>query len=268
VVLGISSYSFPWAVNNKPNRHAVTASGLISYAASKKLKAVQFGDNLPLHLLSRKELIQLRSSALTAGISLETGTRHLSLLHIRKYIKIATLLSSRFIRVVIDDAGYEPDEAQVISIIRKLLPELKEANLMLAIENHDRFSSNSLLRIVEQTDPELVGICLDSANSLGAGEGIHEVVNSLARYTVNLHIKDFRITRVDHKMGFLLEGCAAGHGILDIPWLVEEMNQYPRCRTATLEVWSNPDETNAATLNREKEWVEQSVSYLKTIIHE
>ena len=55
-----------------------------------------------------------------------------------------------------------------------------------------------------------VGICLDTVNSFGSLEGPEVVIETLAPYTVNLHIKDFDIRRTDHNMGFTIFGTPAG----------------------------------------------------------
>ena len=41
---------------------------------------------------------------------------------------------------------------------------------------------------------------------------------------MNLHIKEFTIHRVDHQLGFVIEGCPAGQGRLDVPWLLQELH--------------------------------------------
>ncbi len=263
--LGISSYSFPWAVDagNKSHSNKNTALKLLRYATKHAVKYVQFGDNLPLHLLSIQDQKKIKQTADQAGIKLEVGTRGLTLKHIQEYISIAAFFQSPFLRVVIDDTGYHPSEREVLRIIKKTLPLLKEKNIILAIENHDRFSSLSLQKIILATDPELVGICLDTANSIGAGEGINEVLNILSPYTINLHIKDISIKRVSHKMGFTVEGTAAGEGMLNIPYIIKKIEQTGRCKTATLEVWSNPLSTASSTIIKEKKLVEKSIHYLK-----
>ena len=67
-------------------------------------------------------------------------------------------------------------------------------------------------------------------------------------------------------MGFTIDGTPAGEGMLNIPWLLKELDQYGQCKTATLELWSDMKETMEATINRESEWAEKSINYLKTII--
>jgi sugar phosphate isomerase/epimerase len=266
--LGISTYSFPWSVGIKNfiPPHPFSANDLLLYAADRNIGFVQFGDNYPLHLLNDRELVQLKNKAHELKIKLQPGARRLTVENILTYISIANAIDANFIRIIIDDEDYQPTEDKVVEIIKDLLPHLKEANLILAIENHDRFQAQTLKYIVEQTDDQWIGICLDTANSLGAGEGLKEVVSILAPYTVNVHIKDFSICRLDHKMGFKINGCIAGTGMLDIPLLINEVRNYGRCDTATLEIWSDPEQTIEETILKEQVWVEKSIEYLKTVI--
>jgi len=167
--------------------------------------------------------------------------------------------------MVIDNDSFKPDVSSVISITKDLLPELKKRNIKLAIENHDRFRAREFEKIILETDPACVGICLDSVNSMGAGEGFDLVSEILAPFTINLHIKDFTIYRVSHKMGFVIEGRPAGKGMLDIPSLIDKINPYGQCRSAILELWTPPAETLEYTIAKENEWADVSVEYLKTI---
>ena len=243
----------------------LAAADLLALAAQHGAAGVQFGDNLPLHRLPDSELGQLAAEARQQNLRLETGTRRLTADNLRRYLSIAQRLGSPFLRVVIDDADYHPDETQVIAVIQSVLGDFRAAGAVLAIENHDRFPVGSLRRIIEATDPAWVGICLDTANSLGAGEGIREVVTGLAPYTVNLHVKDFTINRVSHKMGFVVAGCPAGQGLLNVPWVLEQLRPFGRCVSATLEVWSNPEETMEDTIEKEWQWAEESLRYLRTL---
>ena len=266
--LGISSYTFPWAIGIPGHipAYPLDEYGLLNKAIEYHVNHLQFGDNLPLHLLNDQELTDLIRRAREASIQLEVGMRGLIQENVIRYIEIAKKVQSRFLRIVIDDHDFEPDEEQVIEKIKNLIPELKKANILLAIENHDRFSARSLERIIQKTDDKYVGICLDTANSLGAGEGIKEIVEILSPYTINLHIKDFRIQRLSHKMGFIVDGCISGKGMLQIPWLIEKLEKFNRCQTATLEVWSNAESNTEQTILKERQRADQSIEYLKQFI--
>lgn len=244
----------------------MSASDLLQHAAANGISYVQFGDNLPLEKLSHAEREQLQALAARLNVNIEVGTRRLTQEQILLCLPIAQQFSSRFLRVVIDDQDYHPTEAEVIGVIHELLPKLKKAGVMLAIENHDRFPAKTLERIIQKTDRDWVGICLDTANSLGAGEGHQAVLETLAPYTINLHVKDITITRLPHKMGFIVEGCAAGQGLLPIPVVLATLEKYGRCQTATLEVWSQPAETVEVSIANELRWVDQSIQYLKKLL--
>lgn len=266
--LGLSTYSFPWAigVNGYLPSKPLTAIDLLHYAASNNIHSVQFGDNLPLHTFSLQELNDLKEKAGELGINIEVGTRRLTRENILIYLSIARKFKSPFVRVVIDDSDFHPDEQEVINNIKDLLPHFRQADVCLAIENHDRFPATTLRHIIQQTDPSFVAVCLDTANSLGANEGIREVVQVLGAYTINLHVKDITIKRLPHKMGFTVEGCSAGTGILNIPFIIEQLKPYNKCKTVTLEVWSQPESTIEETLAKEKRGVQKSIDYLKNIL--
>ena len=266
--LGISTYSFPWSFGVKDNPPAIPYNykDLLLIACEKGVRNVQFGDNYPLHELTKEQLADLKQTAEQSKLNVELGTKGLTVSNVTKYLEIALMLNAGFLRIVIDETIYRPSKEQVIQTVNQLLPAIRQAKVQLIIENHDRFSSQTLIEIIKSTDPTLVGICLDTANSLGAGEGIHEVVKVLGPYAVNLHVKDFVINRVETNMGFTVRGCAAGEGMLDIPWLLREMSQFNRCKTATLELWPGQEETLEATINQERMWADKSINYLKNLI--
>ena len=114
------------------------------------------------------------------------GSRGLTPEHTHKSIIAAERLHSPILRMVIDGAGFEPDIKTVTCIIRDILPELKSRNIKLAIENHDRFKAREFERIIQSAGSEYIGICLDSVNSMGAGEGFEEVSKILLPCTINL----------------------------------------------------------------------------------
>ncbi len=244
----------------------MTTGELISYAAGKKVKHLQFADNLPLHRLPEMELGLMEGLAAENGIQIEVGLRGLTFDHVLLYLRLAERFHSPFIRAVIDGPGFEPDADTVVDTILKLLPFLDKAGIVLAIENHDRFAAATVEQIIRRTSPGLVGICLDTANSIGANEGFGQILPVLLPYTINLHIKDFTIQRVPDKMGFLVKGAPAGDGMLAIPDLLQEVKAHGKCISATLEIWMEPQKTIEETIFKEKQWVDRSLDYLKKYI--
>ena len=265
--LGISSYSYTWAVGvpgQMPDK-CLSATGLVEKAAQLNVPVVQIADNLPLHGLAGGQLEELDGFARSNNIRIEPGTRGLTRENLETYTAIAKMFGSPILRVVVDAKGFEPTLEECIATIGGIVPLLKDAGVKLAIENHDRFKAREFARMITQTDAEWTGICLDSVNSLGAGEGIEEVVKTLAPYTINLHLKEFSIRRAWHNMGFVVEGLPAGQGMLDIPRLLGEIGKYGKCESAILELWTPPEEDLNRTIQKEEQWVNESIRFLKPL---
>lgn len=265
--LGLGTYAFAWAIGvpgHRPKK-PMPVFEFLDKAALYEFDAVQIGDNLPLHLLTGSQLQSLKNEADQLGISIEVGMRGLLETMVLKYLEIAEKLGSNILRIVVDTSDYKPDLHEIIKVIHNLIPVLKEKKIKLAIENHDRLASDIFIQIVEMTDPDWVGICLDSVNSLGAGEGFYEVARKLLPYTINLHLKDYMIKRMDHNMGFVVNGTIAGKGMLPIEWLLAETKKDNNCQSAILELWPAPEGNIEATIQKEELWVGESARYLRRL---
>jgi sugar phosphate isomerase/epimerase len=266
--LGLSSYTYTWAVGvpgSMPSK-PLSAFDLVDKAVLSEVKLVQIADNIPLVDFSAEELHNLISYAGNKNVAFEFGSKGLTPEHTIKSLRIAERISSPILRMVIDTPGYNPDLQLIISIIRDLLPEFSSRNIQLAIENHDRFKAREFEKIIESVASDWVGICLDSVNSIGAGEGFETVSDVLLPYTINLHVKDFTVFRASHKMGFTIEGRPAGKGMLNIRETVDRLTVMNRCKSAILELWTPPENNIEDTIVKEDAWARESIEYLKNIL--
>jgi sugar phosphate isomerase/epimerase len=263
--LGIGTYAFAWAIGvpGYPPEHPMSVFEFLEKSSALGVDCVQIADNISLHTYSMEQLMQIKQRAISLNLAVEVGMRGLEYSRVVEYLDIARLLQSDILRLVIDAEGFEPSIPDIIGEVNRLIPHLKNANIRLALENHDRLSARDFVQIIEDSANEWIGICLDSVNSLGKGEGFYEVANQLLPYTINLHIKDYTIRRLDHNMGFSVSGTVAGSGMLPLDWLFGEIKKYDQCRSAILELWPAPEKTIEETIAKESEWVESSIKYLK-----
>jgi sugar phosphate isomerase/epimerase len=268
VKLGISSYTFTWAIGvpGYPVTDPLDVVGLFDKAATLGVSVVQIADNLPLDALDEGELIVLVEIAKAQDLEVEVGTRGIRPAHLEAYLKLAKRFDSPIVRVVIDTADHHPDRPDVIALLRESLPAFERAGIRLAIENHDRFSVRDFTHILESINSPYLGICLDTVNSFGALEGPRVVLEALGPWTINLHIKDFVIRRADHMMGFTIEGTPAGQGHLDIQWLLEMLAPYGLTYNAILELWTPPAVSIRVTIAKEDRWAKESVVNLRSLI--
>jgi sugar phosphate isomerase/epimerase len=261
--LGISTYTYTWAVGvpGSEPEHPWDEVMLVKKAAELEVDCLQIADNLPLHRMDKQKLLALNQLAGAHGIKLEAGARGMSGEMLQRYIEIADLLASPLLRFVIDGPDFKPSVKETTAIVKAAVPELEKRGIRLAIENHDRMHAREFLDIIHGSQSEYVGICLDSVNSMGAGEGIETICTLLGPHTFNLHIKDFLVQRHAHMMGFSIEGRPAGQGQLPLSWMLEQLG--PACKSAILELWTPPENQLFATLQKEQQWAMESINYLK-----
>jgi Xylose isomerase-like TIM barrel. len=269
--LGIGTYSYAWSIGipgylpKKP----MDAFSLIKAAQEHNVKLVQIADNLPLHVLTKSERYKIYQLATDSGIELEVGTRGIKPENLKQYLEIAQELHSSILRVIIDSSDHKPEPPEVVDILANFISEFKKADVALAIENHDRFKCRTLISILKALNTPYIGICLDTVNSYGAQESAEHVVEELGPYTINLHIKDYTIERIPSNMGLLVQGTPAGYGMLNVPWLLDQLvNKMDRKFNAILELWMPPEKNIDETILKEHDWVIQSMHYLRDIIPE
>lgn len=265
MILGLSSYTYGWAVGVRGHEPAspIEEHGLLDRARELGVKLLQIGDNLPLHTFDTERLDRLAERAASEGVTLEVGARRLTTERVAIYAAIARRVGATLIRFVADDADFHPSPEQVTAVLRECAPLL--GGLTLGIENHDRFPAATLRAMIEAAGCERIGVCLDTANSLGAGEGLEAVVATLAPLTVNLHIKDFHIERLPHLMGFTVTGRPAGRGFVKVPALLALLAPFHRCHTAILELWTPPEPRLADTIAKEAAWAAESLDFLRPL---
>ena len=267
--LGISSYTYVWAAGvpgYPPPPRPLTATQLLGRADELGVRVVQIADNLPLDALSEPELDTLVRDASRRGIALEVGTRGVRPDHLRRYIAIAARLKSPILRTVIDTADHEPSPDEVVALLSSVLPDFERAGVCLAIENHDRFKAAVLADILGRISNGAVGVCLDTANSIGCLENLDTLLAHLGRWVVNLHVKDYCIFRPPHQKGFVVEGRPFGQGQLDVGTLLAAVRTIGRDMNAIVELWPPPEPTVMASVAKEETWARESVRYLRQFI--
>ena len=281
--LGINTYTYMWSIGfegARPER-PLTALGLLEKAHELGVRVVQIGPNLPLDRLPEAELDRLDRQAREWGIELELGTRGLETDHLAGQVGLCRRFGSTLLRTVPEIGGQTPETQDIPGYLREILPLLEQAGpvlspstplgvnyvegVRLAMEN-GKIPAEELRGVLEEVNSPLVGIVLDSVNSLAVPEGWKHVTQVLAPYTMCLHFKDFVVKRVWHMMGFVCEGRPAGQGQLDTPWLLETLKASHYDFNVILELWPPEQKTLPETIALEQAWAEESISYLRQYV--
>lgn len=107
------------------------------------------------------------------------------------------------------------------SALRELAPRLEDAELKLAIENHQDADSRDLVELCERAGSESVGVCLDTGNPLAVGEPIDAFAQRVAPYVRHAHLKDYRLFHRPN--GYCLARCALGDGVVDFAAILRQL---------------------------------------------
>jgi len=258
--LGIGSYSFPWAIGVAGTAPAqpLTARGLIAKALELNVRVIQFGPNLK---FDRHDC----QAARQAGLEVEIGAVSLDL---EEWIKLAADTGAQVLRTVIQEEAVDvPPLGWIEKKLRSLVKPLEETGLRLALEN-SVVPAAQVRAMLDNIGHPALGVTLDTANSLAIGEGWREVLEELAPYTYCLHVKDYRVVREWHRLGFRVVGTPAGQGLLDIPALLDTLRRAGSRCNAILELWCPEQATLAETIAQEEQWVQESIQYLRFLIRE
>lgn len=264
--IGIGSYAFRWAIGTRDFMPAnpLMPTELLEKAATLGADVVQICDNLPLDSLSNKALVALAQRAEELGIVLEIGIRGSRPQQLRRNLDIARQLGARVLRVVLANGEWRPTFDKLGSMFRSLLPDLRVADVTLAIENHFYLSPVELACLVRTIDDPLVGVCLDPLNSITKLIGVAETVTVLAPLAVSVHAKDAVITRP--RTGFYISGCPLGEGLVDLKGMLDAVHASGRSPNVLVECWMDRLDDEMATLAQEEDWVKRGIEYLRRLL--
>jgi sugar phosphate isomerase/epimerase len=266
--LGIGSYTFGWATGTygwtlTQDREQLTPEALIDRAAELEVDLVQICVRPALHEMSGEELANICSYAKERGIQIEVGTKGSDPEQLRTYLEIAKVLEAPLVRTIFTEAS--PDLVREHDQLKEITAIYEKERIHLAIENHEMYSYKSLAALLERLSCRFIGVCLDTVNSLGRGEGVEEVTEVLLPFTACLHVKDYTVIRGDTDMGFTIVGAAAGQGRLDIPNQLRRLKAANPQASVVLEQWTPFSDTIEQTIALQEQWAERGISYLKTI---
>ncbi len=275
--LGINTYTYMWAIGFQganvayPDRAArpaapLTPMGLLEKARALGIHLVQTGPNLPLDGLPEPELERLIQAARDWDITFEVGTRGLDREHLVRQMALAKRLGATLIRTLPEIGGqYAKEARQLLPVLAELLPLAERDGIRLAVET-GRLPAAELKAVLDEINSPLIGVVLDTVNSLAVPEGWKDVARTLAPHTLCLHYKDFVIKRAWHMMGFICEGTPSGEGQVDARWLFETLKASLYDFNVIVELWPPEQASLDDTVRLEQQWAERSVPYLRQYI--
>ena len=152
----------------------------------------------------------------------------------------AQLLEAKTIRFALTNVlsggrAFRTDWNELRQAVRKKILEIgktaADAGLMIAIENHQDFTSAELVEFCEMTSG--VGITYDTGNSFPVAESPNQFTKTVAPHVIHLQLKDYRVQFTNE--GFRLVRCTIGEGAVPFDELFKEIGKHQNQLTAVLE---------------------------------
>ena len=222
--LGLDSYSYHYAAGlweyAPQERAPLRPEDYLAKAAELGLDGIQLCDARHLESLEEAYLGGLREKAESLGLYIELGTGGADPEHLRSMLDAAHLLAAPVVRTFV--GGRRPSSpegladvlATAASELREVTPVCEQYGIPLAVENHQDFTTQELLGLLEMVGSEWVGLCFDTGNAFALLEDPLSSAREAAHAIKSLHFKDYQVAAVPE--GFALIGCALGEGVIDL----------------------------------------------------
>lgn len=261
--IGLSSYAFFWQLSDKVSE-PLSIHDALRRTAELGVGLFQICDYAPLDSMSDDELAAVRRTADSLGITLELGTKGIRPEHLLRFLHIARILEANLLRTMFNVPGHAPDTDEATAIFTKILPAFEAAGVRIAVETYEQVPTARILDVIRRVDSPYLGICSDPANTVAALEMPREVIDAVAPYVLNMHIKDFAFSRKEGWVGFTYSGAPLGEGLLDYDYMAGKIQPAQRNINQIVEHWLPWQDSEAETIRLENQWTQQSLEFLRS----
>ena len=267
--VGIGSYTFGWATGTygwemTKDRPHLSAFDLLQTAHDLDVEVVQIVVRPNVTELSDRELKRLAIEAARLRIDIELGTLGSDPDKLLAYLECANRLDAKLVRTLLSNPSEKLEHER--ADLEAVLPRFEASGVAIAIENHEGYSCSDLAHLIDDIKSPSLGVCLDSVNSLGRGEGISKVAQRLLPLTINYHVKDFTVTRGETDMGFAITGAPLGQGALDFETQIHALYKINPDANLILEQWTPLHDSVERTMRVQEEWARDGVTVLKAAL--
>jgi len=122
--------------------------------------------------------------------------------------------------------------ARAIKIVEKV-------RIPMGLENHKDWAAEEMVPLLKQYSSEYLGTCIDWGNNMSLCDDPVELIEALAPWSLNSHIKDMAVE--EYAEGFYLSEVALGQGILPLKRLTATLlKAQPRTKFSLDMLTRNP----------------------------
>ncbi|NKX49675.1 TIM barrel protein [Arthrobacter deserti] len=261
--IGLSTYAFFWQLSDRvPD--PLDLHQVLERTAALDVAVFQICDYAPLEAMTDRELRAVRATAGSLGIGLELGTRGIRPEHLGRFLHIAGILGSPLVRTMSKLPGHSPTVAEAGQLLGGVLPDFGAAGVKIAVETYEQVPTADVLEVIRRVGSAHLRVCSDPANTVAALEMPREVIDAVAPYVLNMHIKDFAFRRKEGWVGFTYSGAPLGEGLLDYDYMVRKLQPGERNINQIIEHWLPWQDSGEETVRLENQWTRQSLDFLRS----
>jgi sugar phosphate isomerase/epimerase len=103
--------------------------------------------------------------------------------------------------------------------LARIMPILDRNKIPLGLENHKDWTVEQMVPLLKQYSTEYFGVCIDWGNNMSLCDDPWEVVERLAPFSINSHIKDMAVE--EYADGFYLAEVPLGQGMLPLKRMLD-----------------------------------------------
>ncbi len=222
----------------------LTFEETLAFAVEHRLDGVQFLDPSKIAPdLDPQRLVEARTLAQASGLELEVGIPSLNPIRRSKlegrtveavehandlirHVEAVATLGCRHARVYLGDrhdrfrtdVSWRRQREASTDILERLIPALLEHRVTLAVETHADLTTDELLRLLDQFEPDVAGVTIDTGNLPMRLDDLIEAIERLAPRVRATHIKDAVLAFTPR--GLCWQARPVGSGILPMPDLL------------------------------------------------
>jgi 3-oxoisoapionate decarboxylase len=234
--LGLQGHGTPRA-----NTAGKGLEGFITIASELKARVIEIFDPW-LAKLGDRQLQDLRLRLVDLGMTPVVSAGLNMMGPLESAFRSAKLLDAKVIRLGLSPVlegsrnawgeKWQDMQNQIHTGLAEYAPVAEAEGRILAIENHQDFTSAELMHFCEQYGPAM-GVTLDTGNTFPVGEAPMDFVKALAPLVRHVHLKDYRVQFTDE--GYRLVRCAIGDGAVPLKEILSELAKHHPTINAVLE---------------------------------
>lgn len=257
--IGITTFVFRYSFMDRGN--SARLREIVCRARQAGVERLQVCENARPLEMSKTEWQETIRCAADLGVELQLGCKTLTPQVVEQYLQLAQTLSCKQLRIVMEESPERATRDKVARLLEAVVPRLQAAGMRLAIENHFDIASALLFELASAYPADIVGFCVDTANSLRSIESPHEVVRRLRERAYCYHLKDYRI--VGSPVSFSVVGAPLGEGDLDLDGCLHLLWEDRPVRPLFVETWTPASNDHQLDLITEADWLHRSVKNLR-----